>query len=78
MMPILARRARSHRKIFEFVFEPGATPALILTEEGFSPDDQEAIMALVNDHQVELDSPLLDGDRVELLVAIQGGGTPSA
>jgi len=73
MMPMLAKRARTREAARELAYEPGCTPAVILSAEGFSDLDQEAITALVNDVQVELNHPLADGDRLELLVAIQGG-----
>jgi sulfur carrier protein ThiS len=73
MMPLLAKRARSRLERREVTYAPGCTPAAILSEEGFSELDQEAITALVNDVQVELDQPLADEDRLELIVGIQGG-----
>lgn len=78
MMPILAKRARSRETMRELPYAPGCTPAAILADEGFSELDQEAITALVNDAQVELDHPLADGDRLELLVGIQGGSAARA
>ncbi len=51
----------------------GLTPLALLTEEGFSELDAEAVMILRNDTQIEPDTPLNDGDRIEFVVGIQGG-----
>lgn len=54
-------------------YQPGLTPLALLIEEGFSELDAEAVMILRNDIQIEPETPLNDGDRVEFMVGIQGG-----
>jgi sulfur carrier protein ThiS len=71
--PTLAKRTRSQQAQAELGWRPGLTPASIISEEGFSATDAEAIMAVVNGTQVKPDQPLQDGDRLEFLVSIQGG-----
>lgn len=73
MMRLLAKRARSHRERFQVAYQTGCTPASILDGEGFTDLDCLGIAALVNGEQAELDQPLADGDRLEFLIAIQGG-----
>ena len=73
MMPLLAKRARSRSTQFDVPYRAGLTVATILAGEGFSDADQDAITVMVNDAQAEAAQPLSDGDRVELLVGIQGG-----
>ena len=73
LMPLLAKRATSRRQEFTVPYQADLTPAAIAESEGFTGVDLEAIMALVNGTQVELDSPLADGDQLELMVGIAGG-----
>jgi hypothetical protein len=73
MMPLLAKRATSRKEELVVPFAPGLTPAAVAEAEGFSGPDLEAILAIVNGNQVELDTPLADGDRLELMVGIAGG-----
>lgn len=73
MMPLLAKRARSHRERFAVAYRAGCTPTSLLDAEGFTELDCVGIAALVNGEQAELDQPLADGDRLEFLIAIQGG-----
>ena len=71
--PLLAKRAASRRESFEAPFSDGMRPIDLVREEGFSDTDAEAIMVLVNDTQVDLDTPIKDGDRLEFMIGIQGG-----
>ena len=71
--PLLAKRASSRQEKRSVPYHPGLTPLSILTEEGFSELDAEAVMVLRNDAQIEPETPLQDGDRVEFMVGIQGG-----
>lgn len=73
LMPLLAKRATSRREQLTLAFAPGLTPGAVAEAEGFSGPDLEAILAVVNGNQVELDTPLSDGDRLELMVGIAGG-----
>ena len=41
--------------------------------EGFMGDDREAIAVVINGEQAFAEDSLGDGDRVELLVNLQGG-----
>lgn len=71
--PLLAKRATSRQDRRSVAFRPGMTPLAILQEEGFSAVDAEAVMILRNDAQIDPETPLADGDRVEFVVGIQGG-----
>lgn len=75
--PLLAKRATSRQEKREMVFQPGLTPKALLIDEGFSEVDVEAVMVLCNDVQIEPETPLNDGDRVEFMVGIQGGNGES-
>ncbi len=73
LMPLLAKRAASRKEQLTVAYAPGMTPAAVAEGEGFAGADLEALLAIVNGKQVELDVPLSDGDRLELLVGIAGG-----
>ena len=73
LMPLLAKRATSRKEQIVVPFAQGITPAAVAEAEGFSGPDLEAILAVVNGNQVELDTLLNDGDRLELMVGIAGG-----
>lgn len=71
--PLLAKRAASRQEKRSVPYHPGLTPKSLLADEGFSELDVEAVMVLRNDAQIEPETPLEDGDRVEFMVGIQGG-----
>lgn len=73
MMPLLAKRAASRQEQLSVAFSNGLTPGAVAEAEGFHGPDLEAILAIVNGQQVELDTPLADGDALELMVGIAGG-----
>lgn len=73
LMPLLAKRAASRKEQLEVAYAAGLTPAAVAENEGFSGPDLEALLAIVNGKQVELNEALADGDRLELLVGIAGG-----
>ena len=66
--------SKTKRPIFEIDWSDGLTIRDLLTAEGFSEQDQEAIAAVINNAQAQHDDLLHDGDRVDLLVNLQGGG----
>lgn len=69
----LVPRSRTKQPSFNVEYTPGMTAADIMAREGFVGHDAEGIMPVVNDVQAKPEQPLEDGDRVELLVSIQGG-----
>jgi hypothetical protein len=71
--PLLAKRATSRAEARTVEYRPGLTPLAILLDEGFSPVDAEAVMILRDNAQIEPETPLVDEDRVEFMVGIQGG-----
>jgi sulfur carrier protein ThiS len=71
--PLLAKRAASRQETRTVAFQSGLTPKAVLLDEGFSEVDAEAVMVLRNDVQIDPETPLNDGDRVEFMVGIQGG-----
>jgi hypothetical protein len=73
LMPLLAKRAASHREQLSVPFAAGLTPGAVAEAEGFSGPDLDAILAIVNGTQVELETLLADGDALELMIGIAGG-----
>lgn len=73
LFPILAQRSNSGKTELEIEYQPGMVAADILEREGFAVDDASPILVIVNDEQVDPDQPLRDGDRVELMMAVEGG-----
>lgn len=69
----LVPRTRSRQAETEVPWRDGLTPRAILSAEGFSEVDMEAIMAIRGDTQTSLDTPLTDSDELEFLVSVQGG-----
>ena len=73
MFMTLVPLSKSKRGQYEVDFQPGLTPKDLLDAEEFSAEDQEAIAVVINSAQAQPDTPLNDGDRVDLLVNLQGG-----
>lgn len=65
--------SRTKRPNFEVDWREGLTIKDLLDAEGFSEQDQEAIAAVINNTQAQHGDVLNDGDRVDLLVNMQGG-----
>ena len=70
---LLAERSLSGNDRYELEYAGGMTPADIIHREGWSGDEEEAIVVIVNDEQAKRDTPLSDGDRVELMINMVGG-----
>ena len=70
---LLAERALSGKDQYELPFEEGLRPVDIIRREGFRGEEEEAIVVLINDEQATRESPLSDGDRVELMINMVGG-----
>jgi sulfur carrier protein ThiS len=70
---LLAERSLSGREQYELPFEEGLRPIDIIRREGFRGEEAEAIVVLVNEEQASPESPLSDGDRVELMINMGGG-----
>ena len=73
LFPILAQQSRSGRTEQEVLYHPGMTVEDILILEGLSGDAATAILAVVNEEQAAFETPLKDGDVVELILAVEGG-----
>jgi molybdopterin converting factor small subunit len=71
--PTLVKRSKSRQDRTEVAWRAGLTPLAIFHDEGFAQSDADFLMVVVNGTQVELETPLADGDRIEFLVNIQGG-----
>jgi len=71
--PTLIKRTKSRQTITTVAWTAGLTPLAILLAEGVPAVDAEFVLSLVNDEQVEPDTVLQDGDRLEFLVSIAGG-----
>ena len=70
---LLAERSLSGREEYDVPFEPGLLPADIINREGFHSEEEEAIVVLINDEQATRQTPLADGDRLELMINMVGG-----
>lgn len=70
---LLQERSLSGKETYEIPYHEGMTPLDVIRREGFSGEEAQAILALVNDEQSAKDRPLKDGDRVELVMAMVGG-----
>jgi sulfur carrier protein ThiS len=73
----LPQQSRSGRKELHLPYQPGMRAQDILDRE-FAPSAHELIMVAVNGEHVSPDTPLRDGDCVELLHPMVGGATPVA
>ena len=70
---LLAERSLSGKEEYQIPFEDGMRPVDIIHREGFYGEEEEAIVVLVNDEQAAGETPLSDGDRVELMIGMVGG-----
>ena len=70
---LLAERSLSGRDEYDVPFEPGLCPTDIIKREGFLGDEAEAIVVILNDEQSTRETPLSDGDRLELMINMVGG-----
>lgn len=70
---LLAERSLSGREEYEVPFEQGLRPVDLIRREGFHGEEEQAIVVLVNDEQATRETPLSDGDRVELMINMVGG-----
>ena len=74
MQDILAERSRSGRVRGQMPYEPGMVASDVVAHEGFNVDEARAIVVMVNSRQAADDTPLHDGDVVELVTQMVGGG----
>jgi hypothetical protein len=70
---LLAERSISGRDEYDVPFVEGMLPLDIIHREGFRGEEEEAIVVLINDEQATRETPLADGDRVELMISMVGG-----
>ena len=73
LFPTLQNLSKSKLETFELDWHEGLTAKEILEDEGFNERDQEAVLAVINDEQSQLDTLIADGDAVELRINMQGG-----
>src|SRR5688572_19456531 len=73
MPDILAERSRSGQLRLAKPYREGLTAGDVVAEEGFSADEAEAILVMVNGVQAERSTPVRDGDTVELVIQMVGG-----
>ncbi|MCY3507357.1 MAG: MoaD/ThiS family protein [Chloroflexota bacterium] len=73
LFPTLQNLSKSKLETLELDWHEGLTAKEILEDEGFNERDQEAVLAVINDEQSQLDTPIADGDAVELRINMQGG-----
>jgi hypothetical protein len=70
---LLAERSLSGREEYDVDFERGMRPLDVINREGFHGEEAEAVLVLINDEQATRETPLSDGDRVELMINMVGG-----
>jgi molybdopterin converting factor small subunit len=70
---LLAERSMSGKDQYELPYDDGMRPVDIIHREGFRGDEEEAIVVIINDEQATRETPLSDGDRVELMINMVGG-----
>jgi sulfur carrier protein ThiS len=70
---LLQERSLSGKDHYEVPYQEGMTPLDLIRREGFTSEEAQSILAIVNDEQRSKDEPLKDGDRVELVMAMVGG-----
>ncbi|MGB2694856.1 MAG: hypothetical protein WBD55_06660 [Dehalococcoidia bacterium] len=70
---LLAERSLSGREEYEVPFEAGMCPVDLIHREGFHGEEEQAIVVLINEEQATGESPLSDGDRVDLMINMVGG-----
>ncbi len=73
LFPTLQNLSKSKLETLELDWREGLTAQAILADEGFNERDQEAVLAVINEVQAELDTPIADGDELELRINMQGG-----
>ena len=70
---LLVERSMSGKDEYELPFSDGMLPVDIIHREGFRGEEEEAIVVIINDEQATRETPLADGDRVELMINMVGG-----
>jgi hypothetical protein len=70
---LLAERSISGQEEYELTFSDGLRPVDVIHREGFQGEEEEAILVLINDEQATRQTPLTDGDRLELMLNMVGG-----
>lgn len=73
MPDILAERSRSGQLRLTKPYRAGMTARDVVTDEGFSADEADAILVMVNGVQATPATPVSDGDTVELVIQMVGG-----
>lgn len=73
MPDILAERSRSQQLRLTKPHREGLTARDVLNDEGFSAEEAESILVMVNGVQAEPATPVRDGDTVELVIQMVGG-----
>lgn len=73
MPDILAERSRSRQLRLAVPHRDGLTARDVVTDEGFSAEEAEAILVMVNGVQADPSTPVRDGDTVELVIQMVGG-----
>ena len=73
LQSVLAERSLSGKEQYDVVFEEGLRAVDLMLREGFRGEDQTAIGVLINDEQANRETPLSDGDRLELMMNMAGG-----
>ena len=77
MPDILAERSRSGQLRLTKPHREGLTARDVVTDEGFSAEEAEAILVMVNGVQADPSTPVRDGDTVELVIQMVGGSAPA-
>lgn len=70
---LLAERSLSGCEEYDVPYEPGLRALDIIHREGFHGEEEQAIVVLINEEQATRESPLSDGDRLDLMINMVGG-----
>jgi sulfur carrier protein ThiS len=73
MPDILAERSRSGQLRLARPHREGLTAGDVVADEGFSSEEADAILVMVNGVQADRSTPVSDGDTVELVIQMVGG-----
>jgi len=69
----VAEMSRSGKSRVEIPYRAGLTVASVVLDEGLSAEQSELLMVMINSEHAEIESPLRDGDVVDLILPIAGG-----
>ncbi len=73
LFPTVAARSQSKQRDLTLPFRNGITAGDVLKQEGFPDDYIRYLVVMINGQQAKLETPLNDGDVLDIMVALAGG-----